>query len=755
YEYTLLNLVRNLSRHKGLADINGLIYREGYDIKVNPPAALINLDALPWPLREELPMHQYLDTPGRIPQPSVQMLASRGCPFGCNFCLWPQVMYHGRKYRFRDVIDTVDEMEYLVTRMGFKSVYFDDDTFNVGKGRMLRLCQEIRNRGLERIPWAIMARADLMDEEILTQMKRSGLAAVKYGVESATQKLVNKCGKDMDLKKVEKMILFTKALDLRTHLTFTFGLPGETKSTINRTIDYARKLKPFSVQFSITTPFPGTAYFNDLDKRGLVINKNWDDYDGNFKSVIKLDYVSSKDLELARRTACEVWDKGYTRGEGLKKYLIKFSDSYQQNGLRFALNKTFSYLKEKNIGYVIRKVQENYLDILGVLNGKYAFKGPGTIQIDLTDYCNNDCLACWCNSPLLSKERLNKPKDTLSTKLVKDLITETHQMGMRDIYFSGGGEPFMHPDILDILEHTKKLGVACAVNTNFTLINEKNIQRIIDLKIDSLTVSVWAATSDIYKALHPNKEESDFCRIRDMLLLLNSRKNSYPKIKIYNVICNLNYHQVSQMIDFAQETKSEFVEFTVVDTMPKATDKLILTQEQGKIVLEQCEEIKSRMNGERNNHTPEVLNFEHFMRRVDNLDAQQAQYDSKFIDSVPCYVGWLFARIMPNGDVNSCLKSHRFPVGNLHQHNFKKIWNSKKQVYFRQKTLKMRKDDPFFQLIGNDPECKMGCYKSCDDISRNISMHSKIQILSDYERYILKALGKTGLGKLITIPNER
>ncbi|MCX5702393.1 MAG: radical SAM protein, partial [Candidatus Omnitrophica bacterium] len=242
YEYSLLNLVKNLSRHKGLADINGLIYREGYDIKVNPPAALINLDTLPWPLREELPMHQYLDTPGRIPRPSVQMLASRGCPFGCNFCLWPQVMYHGRKYRFRDVIDTVDEMEYLVTRMGFKSVYFDDDTFNVGKERMLKLCQEIRNRGLERIPWAIMARADLMDEEILTQMKRSGLAAVKYGVESATQKLVNKCGKNMDLKKVEKMILFTKALDLRTHLTFTFGLPGETKSTINRTIDYARKL---------------------------------------------------------------------------------------------------------------------------------------------------------------------------------------------------------------------------------------------------------------------------------------------------------------------------------------------------------------------------------------------------------------------------------------------------------------------------------------------------------------------------------
>lgn len=240
-----------------------------------------------------------------------------------------------------------------------------------------------------------------------------------------------------------------------------------------------------------------------------------------------------------------------------------------------------------------------------------------------------------------------------------------------------------------------------------------------------------------------------------MLLLLNSRKNLYPKIKIYNVICNLNYHQIVQMIDLAQETKSEFVEFTVVDTMPGATDKLILTQEQSKIVLGQCEKIKARMNSERNDHKPQILNFEHFMRRVGSLDSQVAQYDSKFIDSMPCYVGWLFARIMPNGDVNSCLKSHRFPIGNLHQHNFGKIWNSKKQVYFRQKTLKMHKEDPFFQLIGNDPDCKMGCYKSCDDISRNISMHSKIQILSDYEKYILKILSKSRLGALIRIPNTK
>jgi len=756
YEYTLLNLLNSLSYNKGLKDIQGLIYRDADDIKVNLARPLIDLDTLPWPLREKLPMHKYLDTPGRIPLPSVQMLASRGCPFGCNFCLWPQVMYHGKKYRVRDILDTIDEMEYLVNNMGFGSVYFDDDTFNIGKRRMLEFCKEIKNRGLERTPWAIMARADLMDEEILIRMKDAGLAAIKYGVESAVQKLVNNCGKNMDLKKAEKMILFSKSIDIKTHLTFTFGLPGETRSTIQETIDYALKLKPYSVQFSITTPFPGTTYFGQLDKKGLIINKNWDDYDGNFKSVIKLDSLGGQDLESARHLACRVWDESLreNEGRGAFKHWRKFGESYKQGGLKFSLNKAFNHLRKKNVRYVIHKVKDNYLDMLGIFNGKYAFKGPNTIQIDLTDYCNNNCIACWCNSPLLAQERLNKPKDMLPTKLVKDLISETSRMGTREIYFSGAGEPFMHPDILEIIQHAKKLGIACAINTNFTLIDEEIIRELIDLKIDNLTVSVWAGSADIYKALHPNKQEEDFHRICDMLYLLNSKKNLFPRVKIYNVICNINYHQIRQMIDFACKAKAEFVEFTVVDTIPNATDKLILTAQQAQAVLEQCEAVKDMTRDCRDNHHPQILNFEHFLRRVSNSDARQAEYDSQFIDTLPCYAGWLFARIMPNGDVNSCLKSHRFPVGNLHKDSFKKIWNSRKQIYFRKKTIGARKDDPFFSLIGNDPDCKIGCYKSCDDIGRNIAMHNKVQSLSGYEKYILKVLGKTGLGSLIALPKR-
>jgi len=216
-------------------------------------------------------------------------------------------MYQGRTYRFRDVKNIIDEMEYLVREKKYKSVYFDDDTFNIGKERMLEFCREIKRRGLEKTQWAIMARADLMDEETLDEMKKAGLWAVKYGVETAVQELADNIGKQMDLKKVERMVRYTQRLGIRTHLTFTFGLPGETHETMEKTTQWALELNPFSIQFSIMTPFPGTKYYDYLKDKGQIVSHDLAAYDGHFKSVIKSDILSPDDLERAKRRACDLW----------------------------------------------------------------------------------------------------------------------------------------------------------------------------------------------------------------------------------------------------------------------------------------------------------------------------------------------------------------------------------------------------------------------------------------------------------------
>jgi len=345
YEFTLLELIKCLQEGRSLSEVKGLIYRDNGRVIKNPQREPLDVNLLPWPHRDSLPMYKYLDAPGGMCTPSAQIMASRGCPFKCQFCLWPQVFYQGSHYRPRDVNDVVSEMEYLVKEKGFKSVYFDDDTFNIGKKRMLEFCRRVRVRGLDRTQWAIMARPDLMDEEILMEMKSAGLWAVKYGVESATQALVDNIEKGMDLRKAEEMIRFTKKLGIKTHLTFTFGLPGETEQTIEKTIQLALELDPFSLQFSIMTPFLGTKYYNILEEKKQIVSKDFSCYDGNYKSVIKLENLTPQDLEIARKRACDVWAGHLKIRPGTPRKLKKFYDYTKQRGLGYSLSKTAGYLK--------------------------------------------------------------------------------------------------------------------------------------------------------------------------------------------------------------------------------------------------------------------------------------------------------------------------------------------------------------------------------------------------------------------------
>jgi radical SAM superfamily enzyme YgiQ (UPF0313 family) len=345
YEFTLLELVRALENKTDLLQVAGMLYNNGKEFLSTGERKLCDVDSLPWPLRESLPMDKYWDLPGNIPYPSVQMLASRGCPFNCSFCLWPQVMYQGSSYRPRNVEDVVNEMEYLVKKMGFRSVYFDDDTFNIGKERMFKFCRLVQERGLSNTPWAIMARADAMDEGMLLEMKKSGLAAVKYGVESFDQGLVSSCQKGLDISKAERMIKFTKKLGIKVHLTFVFGFSGETKKTIKKTIDRGISLDPDSVQFSILTPFPGTKLFNQLENSGRILTYDWNQYDGNNYCVFKSEGIRPQELLEAKNYAYLLWGDHQRKRRGWRGDLKKFIGLLRANGLSFAVKKIFDYLK--------------------------------------------------------------------------------------------------------------------------------------------------------------------------------------------------------------------------------------------------------------------------------------------------------------------------------------------------------------------------------------------------------------------------
>lgn len=334
YELTLCKTVGVLSNGDDLGSVPGLVYRRtnGQSAFTGKASIIKDPDELPWPARHLLPMSHYFDNPGNIPEPALQMWASRGCPYSCSYCIWPQLM-DGNTYRPRNPTKILDEMEHICGKYGYKSVYFDDDTFNIGKNRMLDFCREKIRRKID-IPWAIMARADLMDREILEAMASAGLKGVKYGIESASPELIARVGKNLDLKKAIDNIEITKNLGIKVHLTFMFGIPGETFESARKTVALAKKLNPESVQFSVLTPLPGTAIYDELLEKGHLQVSDWGRLDGYFSSVVRTDSMSTEDLEKMVQYAWRSWAK-HKAAQGLSghdvKWLIKNIPRYLVN----------------------------------------------------------------------------------------------------------------------------------------------------------------------------------------------------------------------------------------------------------------------------------------------------------------------------------------------------------------------------------------------------------------------------------------
>ncbi|MDD5500416.1 MAG: radical SAM protein [Candidatus Omnitrophica bacterium] len=297
YEHTLLDLTGHFDTGRDLESVPGLAYRSRSGVQVNRkrPAAA-SLDDLPWPEREEKYIYNYNDGFAGLPVPNVQMCSSRGCPFRCTFCLWPQVLYSKGAYRKRKPLNVVKEMSWLVKNFAFKAVYFDDDIFNLDKKHVSDICREIRMNDIK-IPWAAMGRADLMDEKLLGLMAGSGLYALKYGIESANPSVLRRCRKKMNLQYALKMIKYTKKIGVKTHLTFCLGLPGETKRSIQDTADFILAANPDSLQFSFATPFPGTELFEYLRRKKITFPSSWSEYDGNNRYFGAEKIMEGFDLE--------------------------------------------------------------------------------------------------------------------------------------------------------------------------------------------------------------------------------------------------------------------------------------------------------------------------------------------------------------------------------------------------------------------------------------------------------------------------
>jgi radical SAM superfamily enzyme YgiQ (UPF0313 family) len=204
--------------------------------------------------------------------PHAQVWSSRGCPFKCLFCVWPATMTGNdpdgtgvRKVRYYSAEYMEAWLTELRDKYKFSSIYFDDDTFNMGDAHTLKMCRVMRHIGL---PWSAMCRADTIKAETWAEMKASGCFGVKLGFESGSQYVIDHIiNKRLNLEKARDTARYIRRLGMTIHGTFTIGLPGETAAQKQETIDFIKTLPLDSYQLSGCAEIEGTPLAN-LRARG-------------------------------------------------------------------------------------------------------------------------------------------------------------------------------------------------------------------------------------------------------------------------------------------------------------------------------------------------------------------------------------------------------------------------------------------------------------------------------------------------------
>ncbi|HLD59327.1 MAG TPA: radical SAM protein [archaeon] len=302
YEYT----IRELASGSAPANVPGISFFAGGRIVHNADRPLIsNLDELPFPARELLPNEKYYSA--LYKNPFTFILAGRGCPHQCIFCAGPQLM-SGRYYRFRSPQNIVGELKHIKQNFPkIKSVLFNDDTLNVNKKHILEVCDLMIKEKIS-LPWAAYSRVDSVDSEIAEKMKKAGCFLVKVGFESGNDEILKamKKGARATTEQGVKCAQIFKKAGIQVHGTFVFGMPGETVKTMQKTIDYAKKLDIDFVQFSVAQPYPGTEFFEMLKNKGYMKFNSWSEFldeDGCIQPIFEYPELSKQDMEKTLKSA--------------------------------------------------------------------------------------------------------------------------------------------------------------------------------------------------------------------------------------------------------------------------------------------------------------------------------------------------------------------------------------------------------------------------------------------------------------------
>jgi len=362
-EETILELARFLEGKKRIEEVDGLWYCRGGQVVSNKPRAYIdNLDKIPFPARDLLPMDRYTLTTSRTKGVAYcpTLIVARGCPYDCSYCSHP----FGRSFRHHSVSRIISEVEELIARQNIRQMNLEADTLTVNKSFLMELCAGLIKAGIhKKVQWTCESRIDTVDREMLLAMKRAGCWQISYGVESGVQRLLDIICKNEKLETIEKVFKLTHQVGITIRGFFMLGLPTETREESWQTINFAKKLDPFWAQFTLTIPYPGTPLFTRLREQNQIRTFDWGYYNTWAGwSGKPLPYVpegrTQKELQELQQKALLRY---YLRPKVLLRFLKNINSI--KTFLQYLLG--FTVLVRKRISFIFKGIRKPILTSTG------------------------------------------------------------------------------------------------------------------------------------------------------------------------------------------------------------------------------------------------------------------------------------------------------------------------------------------------------------------------------------------------------
>ncbi|MDR2699232.1 MAG: radical SAM protein [Nitrososphaerota archaeon] len=307
-EITTLELADTLEKDElqNLKNVKGLGFLENNKLVITAPRPFIeDLNTLPFPARHLLPMKEFFEAAKKIPisgnlkKPSIRMLTTRGCPYGCVFCSNNIVM--GRKWRARSAENVVAEIEQIVKAYDIRQIDFLDDNIAFNRERLVKICNMLIEKRLN-IEWCTPngVRADALDPQLLALMRKAGCQKILIAPESGVQRIVDGVlKKKQSLQCVEDAVGAAHKVGIKVGCFFILGMIGETREDMKQTIQFAYKLRHLGAEyfyFSYATPLYGTELYRQAKEGNYLTSDFSDDALSAVQPLIETPEFTADDL---------------------------------------------------------------------------------------------------------------------------------------------------------------------------------------------------------------------------------------------------------------------------------------------------------------------------------------------------------------------------------------------------------------------------------------------------------------------------